>query len=106
MENETGRDAQILLRLPIRDGFEGSASGNTRPERAGKTDDARVLHRHRPRKEQNKTLLEIIKRWIAHCSRQMIRTYKHLHPTYRKQVIAKLPVVCPVCPGNEMQVIL
>gem|GEM_PF-6952539 len=36
----------------------------------------------------------------------MIRTYRHLHPTYRKQVIAKLPVVCPVCPGNEMQVIL
>ena len=55
---------------------------------------------------QNETPLEIIKRWIGHGSEQMIHVYTHLHPTYRKEVIAKLPAVCPVCPGNEMQVII
>jgi len=55
---------------------------------------------------QNETPLEIIKRWIGHGSEQMIHVYTHLHPTYRKEVIAKLPAVCPVCPGNEMQVIM
>ena len=53
---------------------------------------------------QNETPLEIIKRWIGHGSEEMIRRYTHLHPTYRKEVMARLPVVCPVCPGSEMHV--
>jgi integrase len=49
---------------------------------------------------QNETPLEIIKRWIGHGSEEMIRRYTHLHPTYRKDVIARIPAVfAPLPPG-------
>jgi len=55
---------------------------------------------------QNETPLEIIKRWIGHGSEQMIHVYTHLHPTYRKEVIAKFTRCLPRLPRNEMQVIM
>lgn len=55
---------------------------------------------------QNETPLEIIKRWIGHGSEEMIRRYTHLHPSYRKDVMSRLPSVCPVCPGVETPVIM
>lgn len=42
---------------------------------------------------QNETPVEIIKRWIGHGSEQMIRHYTHLHPTYCKSVLARIPAV-------------
>jgi integrase len=51
---------------------------------------------------QNETPLEIIKRWIGHGSEEMIRRYTHLHPTYRKKVIARIPsVFAPFAPNFE-----
>jgi len=48
---------------------------------------------------QNETPLEIIKRWIGHGSEEMIRHYTHLHPTYRKDVMARIPAVfAPIAP--------
>ena len=55
---------------------------------------------------QNDTPLEMVKRWVGHGSEEMIRRYTHLHPTYRKEIIARLPVVCPVCPSSQPQVIM
>lgn len=55
---------------------------------------------------QNETPVEIIKKWIGHGSEEMIRLYTHLHPTYRKQIMAKLPVVCPVCLPQQPQAIM
>jgi len=55
---------------------------------------------------QNETPVEVIKRWIGHGSEEMIRRYTHLHPTYWKQVIAKVPVVCPVCPSEPAHAIM
>jgi integrase len=49
---------------------------------------------------QNETPIEVIKRWVGHGSEEMIRRYTHLHPTYRKEVMMRLPVVGPV--GPEM----
>lgn len=53
---------------------------------------------------QNETPLEIIKRWIGHGSEEMIRRYTHLRPTDRQDVMSRLPVVFPVCPGPESHV--
>ena len=48
---------------------------------------------------QNGTPIEIIKRWIGHGSEEMIRRYTHLHPTYCKDVMAKIPtVIAPIAP--------
>jgi integrase len=48
---------------------------------------------------QNETPFEVIKRWIGHGSEQMIRHYTHLHPTYRKEVMARIPaVIAPFAP--------
>lgn len=55
---------------------------------------------------QNETPIELIKRWIGHGSEAMIRLYTHLHPTYRKEIIARLSVVCPVCSAPQPQVIM
>ena len=50
---------------------------------------------------QNETPVEVIKRWIGHGSEEMIRRYTHLHPTYWKQVMAKVPAVfAPVAPSS------
>jgi len=49
---------------------------------------------------QNDTPVEIIKRWIGHGSEQMIRRYTHLHPTYFKGVMARIPtVIAPFAPA-------
>lgn len=53
---------------------------------------------------QNETPVDVIKRWIGHGSEAMIRRYTHLHPTYTKQVMAKIPSVCPTCPSLPPQV--
>lgn len=52
---------------------------------------------------QNETPVEVIKRWIGHGSEEMIRLYTHLHPTYWKQVMAKVPAVfAPVAPSSAV----
>jgi integrase len=55
---------------------------------------------------QNDTPVEIIKRWIGHGSEQMIRRYTHLHPTYFKGVMARIPtVIAPSLPHESACVI-
>ena len=55
---------------------------------------------------QNETPLEIIKRWIGHGSEQMIRHYTHLHPTYCKEVMGRIPIViAPFAPSREACVV-
>ncbi len=52
---------------------------------------------------QNEVPLEIIKRWIGHGSDEMIRRYTHLHPTYRKSVLARIPAVfAPFAPAKAV----
>jgi integrase len=52
---------------------------------------------------QNEVPLEIIKRWIGHGSEDMIRRYTHLHPTYRKSVLARIPsVFAPFAPAKAV----
>ncbi len=62
---------------------------------------------------QNETPVEVIKRWLGHGSEQMIRHYTHLHPTYYKSVMARIPVavltqIDPFTPistrGNVVQI--
>jgi integrase len=50
---------------------------------------------------QNDTPVEIIKRWIGHGSEQMIRRYTHLHPTYFKGVMARIPTVFAPLPQQS-----
>ena len=56
---------------------------------------------------QNETPVEIIKRWIGHGSEEMIRHYTHLHPTYCKGVMARIPAVfapiAPIAPLSQEQ---
>jgi hypothetical protein len=40
-----------------------------------------------------------LKRWMRHGSEERIRRYTHLHPKYRKDVIARIPAVfAPIAP--------
>jgi hypothetical protein len=51
----------------------------------------------------NQVPLEIIKRWIGHGLEEMIRRYTHLHPTYPKSVLARIPfVLLPFAPAEAV----
>lgn len=52
---------------------------------------------------QNEVPLEIIKLWIGHGSDEIIRRHTHLHPTYRKSVLARIPAVfAPFAPAKAV----
>jgi integrase len=55
---------------------------------------------------QHETPFEVIRRWIGHGADEMIRRDTHLHPTYRKQVMARIPAVVAAIDSTPERAVL